>query len=182
MGPYMHSHHEIIALYKSVGHRDPILFEWLYDNLYTKLRLSSVHQKFFQSLRLLKTKSAIFITLIDDVADNQELREEELLRALISIPFQEPLDDFDNNYYQVVSHIWADIIGTIEQYPRFSEFKDFFYFDLRQVMNSQEYSFLVNTNRSAANITDNETYGPHGTLVMLHGTIDLMCSPQFDIS
>jgi len=178
----MFSLHETISLYTSVGCRDSILFKWLYDNLYTKLRLSSVPPHFFQSLRLLKTKSAIFITLIDDIADNQELREEELLRSLLSIPFQESSDDIDNNYYRVVSSIWADIISTIEKYPRFSEFKDIFYFDLRQVMNSQEYSFLINTNRLVANMMDNESYGPHGTLVMLHGTIDLMCSPEFDES
>ncbi len=178
----MFSLHETISLYVSVGSRDPILFRWLYDNLYTKLRLSSVPSHFLQSLRLLKTKSAIFITLIDDIADNQELRERELLQSLLSIPFQKPSDDIDNNYYRVVSCIWADIISTIEKYPRFSEFRDVFYFDLRQVMNSQEYSFLINTNRSAVNMMDNEIYGPHGTLVMLHGTIDLMCSPNFDES
>jgi len=46
---------------------------------------------------------------------------------------------------------------------------------------SQEYSIMVNTDRSVVNIIENEIYGPHGTLVMAHGTVDLMCSPGFDI-
>jgi len=177
----MYSLDETIEIYDSVGHRNSFLFRWLYDHLYNKLRLSSVPLDCSENLRLLKTKSAIFITLIDDIADNHTYRDKDLLNALIEIPFKEKPSDIDSEYYEVTLEIWNDIVATIEQYPRYSEFKNILDFDLRLVMTSQEYSIMVNTDRSMVNLVENEIYGPHGTLLMAHGTVDLMCSPGFDI-
>lgn len=176
----MYSLDQVLTIYESVGHRDSHLFRWLYDHLYTKLRLSSVPSDFSEDLRLLKTKSAVFITMVDDVADNQNYRDQTLLSSLIDIPFKRESDSIGSDYYNAALEIWHDILCTIEQYPRYSEFRDIFNFDLRLVMTSQEYSVMINTDHSAANIVENEIYGPHGTLVVAHGTVDLMCSPKFD--
>ena len=54
-----------------------------------------------------------------------------------------------------------------------------FYFDLKQVMNSMEYSFLVNEADFSSNAED-ETYLNHGVMVILHCDMDLMCSPNFN--
>lgn len=172
---------QVLEIYDSVGHRNSQLFRWLHDHLYTKLRLSSVPPDFAEDLRLLNTKSSVFITLVDDIADNQLYRDKKLLNALIEIPFRDEPDTIDSNYYKATWEIWSDIKATIEKYPRYSEFKHIFDFDLRLVMMSQEYSVMVNTDRSAVNVVENEIYGPHGTLVMALGTVDLMCSPEFDI-
>jgi hypothetical protein len=177
----MFSLNQVIEIYHSVGHRNTNLFQWLHDHLYTKLRLSSVSGEFAEDLRLLKTKSAVFITLIDDIADNHLYRDKKLLNALIEIPFSDEPDPIDSGYYRATWKIWSDIKATIEKFPRYSEFKHILDFDLRLVMMSQEYSLMVNTDRSAVNVMENETYGPHGTLVLAQGTIDLMCSPEFDI-
>ncbi|MBC8183525.1 hypothetical protein H8E88_20725 [candidate division KSB1 bacterium] len=172
---------QVLEIYESVGHRNSQLFRWLHEHLYTKLRLSSVPSFFMEDLRLLKTKSAVFITLVDDIADNQQFRDKNLLNALIEIPFRDKPDSIDSDYYRATWEIWSDIKKTMEKYPRYSEFKHVLEFDLKLAMMSQEYSIMVNTDRSVANVVENEIYGPHGTLVMAQGTIDLMCSPGFDI-
>ncbi len=172
---------QVLEIYGSVGHRNPQLFRWLHEHLYTKLRLSSVPSFFTEDLRLLKSKSAVFITLVDDIADNQQYRDKKLLNALIEIPFRNEPDPIDSTYYKATWEIWNDIKTTMEKYPRYSEFKHVLEFDLKLAMMSQEYSIMVNTDRSVANAIENEIYGPHGTLVMAQGTIDLMCSPGFDI-
>ena len=176
----MFSLDQVIEIFNSVGHRNANLFRWLHDHLYTKLRLSSVADEYAEDLRLLKTKSAVFITLVDDIADNQLYRDKTLLNALIEIPFSDEPDPIDSDYYKATWKIWSDIKATIEKFPRYSEFKHILDFDLRLVMMSQEYSLMVNTDRSAVNVMENEIYGPHGTLVLAQGTIDLMCSPDFD--
>ena len=119
----MFSLNQVIEIYHSVGHRNTILFRWLHDHLYTKLRLSSVSDEFAEDLRLLKTKSAVFITLIDDIADNQLYRDKKLLTALIEIPFSDEADPIDSDYYRATWKIWNDIKATIEKFPRYSEFK-----------------------------------------------------------
>jgi hypothetical protein len=65
-------------------------------------------------------------------------------------------------------------------YPRYKEFKRIFYFDLRQVLNSMEYSFLVNT-CNISNYVEDKIYLPHGCMVILHCDMDLMCSRSFNM-
>ena len=79
----MFSLNQVIEIYHSVGHRNTNLFQWLHDHLYTKLRLSSVSGEFAEDLRLLKTKSAVFITLIDDIADNHLYRDKKFRKQKI---------------------------------------------------------------------------------------------------
>ena len=169
-------------IFENVGYREPDLFIWLYDNLYTKLRLSSVSPEYEENLRLTKTKSAIFITLVDDIADNKEYRDKELIYALMDMPFKTCEHSIDSAYYHAAQMIWQDFILTIKKYPRYSEFRDILFFDFRLVMASQEYSMLINTNRHLPNIMENEIFGPHGTLFLIHASLDLMCSPEFDIN
>ncbi len=167
-----------INLYKSVGTRNAdFLFPWLYS-IYEKTFLPSVDLKYKDILCLDKTKLTIFDVLVDDLADNSKIRNNRLLQEAVRIPWNISID-YRNQYLNVIKKIWGDCIDSIKKYPRYDDFKDIFYFDLDQVMNSMRYSYLVNTT-DFSNFTEDEMYMNHGVMVILHCDMDLMCSPTFN--
>ena len=166
--------------YKIVGPRNAdFLFPWLYT-IYEKTYLPSIDINYKEKLSLDKTKLTIFDVLIDDLADNARLRNKKLLEEAIRIPWNNKLN-LENNYLFFTKKIWSDCINSIKNYPRYDEFRDIFYFDLDQVLNSMRYSYLVNTSDFSSVIED-EMYLNHGVMVILHSDMDLMCSPNFNYS
>lgn len=170
-----------IQQYKEVGDRDSALFEWLYSRLYSKMVLSSVESAWRPRLQELKARSAIFITLLDDVADKEQYRDIHVLKNLMRIPFID-YPEHDDDYYQVCWRIWKDISEVVRTFPLFPDLEGFLDFDMRQVMNAELHSLLINAFYPGASIIENDTYGHHGTLLMVHGTWDLMCSPGFNFA
>jgi hypothetical protein len=169
---------EAIELYKTVGPRNAdFLFNWLYQ-VYDKIYLPSIDNEYKDQLTLIKTKLCIFDVLVDDLADNAKLRNKRLLDQAIRIPWNGS-KEYKNKYLEVTRKIWKDCVESIKQLPRYQEFKDIFYFDLEQIMNSMKYSYLVNT-LDFSNFTEDEMYLNHGVMVLLHCDIDLMASPDFD--
>jgi len=170
---------ESIELYKTVGLRNAgFLFPWLY-NVYNQTYLPSIDEEYKEALSLDKTKLTIFDVLIDDLADNAKIRNRRLLEEAIRIPWN-GMKKFNNTYLQVTKKIWMDCINSIKQYPRYDEFRDIFYFDMDQVMNSMRYAYLVNT-ADFSSISEDEMYLNHGVMVILHCDMDLMCSPNFNL-
>ena len=169
---------EIIKLYKLVGERNAdFLFRWIY-NIYDRIHLPSIDKKYKKILNLTKTKLGIFNVLIDDLADNSKTRNKELLEICMKIPWNYK-KNYGNQYLEIARSIWEDCIKTIEKFPRYQEFEDFFYFDLYQFMNCNKYSYLVNSKKTS-NFTEDRTYLHHGVMVLLHCDLDLMCSPDFN--
>lgn len=170
---------EAVKLYKSVGPRNAeFLFRWLY-NVYSKVYVPCINPKFKEILATDKTKLTVFDVLVDDLADSYKLRDGKLLEQFIQIPWNIG-KRYPNEYLEAGRKIWKSCIESIRKYPRFKEFKRMFYFDLRQVLSSMEYSFLVNT-INLDNQLENKIYPPHGCMVILHCDMDLMCSPDFDL-
>jgi len=170
-----------IKQYKRVGQRNVALFEWLYKNLYNKMVLSSVDAVWRPRLQELKAQSAAFITLVDDIADNEQQRDMQLLKKLTQIPFADN-DEYTDSYYKVCRRMWQNIFDIVQSFPLYGDLKDFLEFDLKQVMNAELHSLLINSYFTGASIIENDTYGHHGTLVMVHGTWDLMCSSNVDLA
>jgi len=169
---------EAIKLYKTVGPRNAdFLFHWLYQ-VYDKTYLPSINEEYKEQLALIKTKLCIFDVLVDDLADNAKLRNKRLLDQAVRIP-DNGNKRYKNKYLEVTRIIWQDCINSIKRLPRYDEFKEIFFFDLEQVMNSMKYSYLINTS-DFSNFTEDEMYLNHGVMVLLHCDIDLMCSPDFD--
>jgi len=170
---------EAITLYKKVGHRNAdFLFNWLHD-VYLNLYLPCIDNNLKDTLAKDKTLLTIFDVLIDDLADNYNFRNESLLDEFIQIPWSQAQTS-TNDYLETAHQIWNSAIASIQTYPRYKEFKRLFYFDLRQVLSSMEYSLLVNTMRIDNKLED-RTYLPHGCMVILHSDMDLMCSPDFNL-
>ena len=169
---------EAIELYKTVGPRNAgFLFHWLYQ-VYDKTYLPSVDEEYKEQLALIKTKLCIFDVLVDDLADNAKLRNKRLLDQAVRIPHN-GTKQYKNKYLEIARKIWQDCINSIKKLPRYDEFKEIFFFDLEQVMNSMKYSYLINTS-DFSNFTEDERYLNHGVMVLLHCDIDLMCSPDFE--
>lgn len=171
---------EFIRQYNLVGVRknSTFLFNWLY-NVYTKTYLPCIDIIYKESLAINKTKLTIFDVLIDDLSDNCKVRNKRVLELFMQIPWNRR-KKYKNRYLEFGRIVWNSCINSIKKYPRFKEFKDIFYFDLRQVLNSMEYSFLVNT-YGISNYIEDKIYLPHGCMVILHCDMDLMCSRNFDI-
>jgi len=143
--------------------------------------LTSVEAGWQPRLQELKAQSAVFITLLDDVADNKSVRDLAMLKRLMQIPFAKH-KQHDDAYYNVCWQMWRRIDEKVGTFPRYQELEQFLDFDIRQVMNAELHSLLINSEYNGSSIVENDIYGHHGTLLMVHGTWDLMCSPGFNLA
>ncbi len=87
----------------------------------------------------------------------------------------------DRKYLALIKGLWKFIQMDIKTYPRYKEFKDIFYYDIRQFLNTALYSQLINTKQEFINLVEHEAYSHHNMQGMVCLDIDLMCSPTFDI-
>ncbi len=168
---------DVIALYETVGHRDSDYLNWLH-RVYASMALPCVGPEFEQVLGEDKTKLAIFDIMADDLADNFVTRSRFLLQDFMRIPWNSSAEKHD--YIHVGRAIWDDYIASVRSYPKYKELEGIFYFDLRQVLSSMEYSSLINT-LGLDNPFEMSHYSPYGCAVILALDMDLMCMPSFDL-
>lgn len=173
-----------IAEYVKVGHRDPSMYDWLL-RVFENLGLSTVEDKHLDSLSVVKTKMAMFVVLIDDTVDNAEKRDFSLFEEISKVPFTSELNFSKLNkhaieYLTFTKLLWDEIIEEIKKYPNFEEYKDSLYFDLKQLVNSMEYSKFANSHPNAVNLVENDAYVHHSMIVLIQIDLDLMCSKGFD--
>lgn len=178
---------DAVKLYSTIGKRNAkFLFKWLH-NIYQKVYLPCVDQDYIDTLALDKTKLCIFDVCVDDVADNYRVRNQrnnKLIYKLINLPWGSYDNQFYNNdiYYETCKTLYLDVFSSIKTYPRYEELKDVFNYDLKQVLHSMEYSYLVNSKIGFGSYMESLLYVPHGLMVILHCVMDLMCSPKFKMS
>jgi len=172
---------DVIDLYKSIGRRNIEYFAWMHD-IYSWITLPSVSFDCRKVLSEDKTKLSIFNILVDDVADNFETRNYSRLERLAAIPWQrKAATDAEDEYVGVARKIWEDSISSVSSYPRFNELEKVFYFDLRQVLSSELYSYLSNT-CGIENPVETSFHSSYGCQVEVAMDLDLMCSPAFDMA
>jgi hypothetical protein len=171
---------DLIKMYNSVGLRTRnmnFLTKWFYDT-YKFAHLSSIDEDLLEDLCIDKTKLSVFAILVDDLADNSLTRNQRLLEESINIPWN-GTKKYHDPYLEAIRVIWNESIFSIQDYPRFEEFKDLFYFDLKQFLNSICYGSLVNS-MEMANYVETKSHSYHNMMVLLFCDMDLMCSPDFD--
>ena len=54
-------------------------------------------------------------------------------------------------------------------------------YDYLQLFNTMRYSHLLNRNPALLNLVEHDLYLPHNMHMMVSSTLDLMCSPCFDV-
>jgi hypothetical protein len=171
--------------YGTVGHRDSFLWNWCLQGV-RLTALSCVADGLRDQNDVTKVLGVMLDVLLDDVAD--ESKETEYLEQLLKIPFAGALPDFSSfsaaqqDYARVTCRLWDTILSRVRAYPRFSEFEELLRFDYAQLLNTMRYSNMLNRNVHLLNLAEHDLYLPHNMHMMVSGTMDLMCSPDFDAS
>jgi hypothetical protein len=120
----------------------------------------------------------MFNILIDDLADNHKIRNKEIFEKAIRIPWNENAICSDK-YLRVTQQFWKDLTKSMQNYPRYEEFKDVFLFDLDQFLDSVKYSMLLHST-DMDDSSEIELYSPYNMQIVMFLDMDLMCSPNFD--
>jgi len=179
---------KFVKEYNKVGdpNRNEYLWKWIFrgTQIFTGDR---INKKYLS--KLLEVKLLLFIldTFFDDITDKYELRNRKLLEEILKVPFQQKYIEFnklnkkEKKCVKFTIKIWNRIDKIIKKFPRYQKFKDIFEYDFSQLFNTLKYSYLVNQNYYLLNKTENWLYLPHSMLVVMNITLELMCSPKFNI-
>lgn len=175
---------EWVKKYNKIGGRNRFIFLWLY-RIIKIVTLPIAAKKYRLSLWKAKFLIALFIILLDDIADKTQ--QKRLLDELFKVPFAQAdikdnkLNQNEKKYLIVTIKLWNCIEKEIKKYPRYEEFKDIFQFDIYQLINTMRYSRLVNKTPFLINKTEYWLYSSYSEESMICFTLDLMCSRSFDI-
>jgi len=165
---------------KVFAHRNEYLWKWL-GIIYgeTGVTLSTVDNNYNKSI----TDSKIILTMAFSVLDDlsEYYKDEGLLNKIFEI-IQNPDGEIDNSEKMLVFYkdIWNYFIKTISEYPRYEEFKDIFWYDFNQVINSVKYNIIAGKHPEMINLREMQNYDCHNMIVFLLNGIDLMVSPDFN--
>lgn len=176
---------ELVQLYdRRIGQRPAFLWRWLYTVL-PRCRLSSVPDRFHESVREQKLVLTIYYTLLDDLADTFEDREtftevRKLPRPGVGITDNRP--DVDTDYVAFTETVWETVEAGIRDAPRSDQFWEIFEFDCHQVINAMDYGLLVNEHPALVTEPGTDRYNEHNMALFSYADIDIMYSPEFETS
>ncbi len=174
-----------VERYEAVGQRPQFLWKWCLKGL-ELTAIPCVDPDLSDWNNNTKLLAVMFDVLLDDIADNTT--DLVFLKKLHEIVFTGRISDINSiptkkrDYAQFAISVWEEIDSRARKTPRFSEYEELLRFDQMQVVNAIQYSALINGNYRAINLTEHDMYSPHNMDMMVHGTLDLMCSSDFDAS
>ena len=87
----------------------------------------------------------------------------------------------ERRYAEVTFRLSEIYRRRLQAYPRFEAFEELLQYDLIQFSNTLRYSHLLNRQLSLLNMAEHDLYLPHNMHMMSFATIDLMCSPEFQV-
>jgi hypothetical protein len=170
-----------LRAYQRVGERGLYLWKWcLYGIELTTLPCVAASLRGANGEA--KFLAAMVNVLVDDVSDkagNARLLA-ALLRRLQGGPLElADLSRGEREYARLTARVWTAVWREVERFPRYAEFKELLEYDFAQLFNTVRYSQLVRNNLYALNIEEHDLYSPHGMMLMIFATLDLMGSPGF---
>lgn len=176
---------ETLAEYRQViPYRSDLLFTEFLPRGYTMTTLSCVPDEHFYRVLFIKCNLGMFITLLDDFADNPELRNKDLLDKLYRVPFDdefiepEKTTEMERKICELALSLRSKMKSSIQHLPSFLTFYDVFKFDFEQVMRANQYSELMTDNPEIINPIECSQFGPYNMGMVLAGMIDLMSCPE----
>lgn len=154
------------------------LAEWVYHVYKDYFHLPSVDEDQLEKLATDKTKLSIFAILIDDLADNTELRDGEKLENALNI-VRLNRQKYDNRYLQLAHDLWDDVRASVSSYPRGEEFFELYLLDVHRFLNSIEYGYLDNK-INLTNELEDRRHKPPNMMIKPFLDLDLMASPRLE--
>lgn len=167
-----------------IGERDTFIWKWCHY-VFDSIQLSSVDTA-PSAVTDTKTLISMMVVAYDDILEKHGDRR--TFEQALSIPFQhDPLnrrydDTVDEDRLECIEIVWSEIDTRIREAPRHEEFRQLFEFDIRQVLDSIEYSALLTETPEMANLRESTVHECHNMMTFLLADIDLMYSTGFDRS
>ena len=162
------------------GKRSDFLWKWLgvvYRD--TGVTLSTVNTKYLDSITDTKIIFTMLFSILDDVSEFY--KDGELMEELLEIICENnSTNPYKNRKTAHFKKLWNHFNKEIQKLPRYDDFKDMFNYDLKQMVNSVRFSYLMNEKPQYMNLQEMEFYGSFNMIVFLLNGIDLMASPDFD--
>ncbi|SEP78467.1 terpene synthase family protein [Natrinema salaciae] len=165
-----------------IGDRDRSTWRWL-DAVEPEFRLSCVDDEYGRRVRDAKILATMFITVVDDVAERHGDRA--TLEELLLVPFDsQPADPtragVDATYVRFQQELWDALLTCYAASPRADEFANLFRFDVRQALQSVDYSALLAQYPGLASERELRTYDVYNMMLFPFADIDLANAPAFD--
>lgn len=173
----------LINEYEStVGDREEFLWKWAH-HLFPTFTLSGVPPASVGQLQNDKLVGLMFVSVLDDTAEKHGDRA--TFEEASKIPFDYRTvnydrDGIDHGVLRFASDLWERLSPALHDAPRSTEFEEILRFDLKQVLNAIEYSFVANQNLEFVNGSELRTYDAHNMMLFAFADIDLIHSPGFD--
>ena len=167
--------------------RDPKLFSHFLVPGYEMTTLNSVPKLNKEKVLIAKLNLGLFITLIDDLADNPQFFNPNLLQLMYQLlPGKIPLSPppmlkTDNLTYQLGKRLIFNLNGNICHLPNYSELKEILQFDIEQIYRANRYCELLSAHPTIANLKESQEYGPYNMGMVAAGMIDLMGTDNFEM-
>lgn len=175
---------EWVLEYEKVGDRNELVWK-LFLRAKQEIDYISTKKVYKNSLQEVKFLIAMFVILLDDIADQKQNRK--LLNELSKIPFTENniklsrLSQEEKKYLNFTIKVWHRINLLIQKYPKYKEFKEIFKYDIKQTINAIEYDYIINKNYYLINKTEYWLYSPHAMQLFTAIIVDLMCLSGFNM-
>jgi hypothetical protein len=167
--------------------RDPRLFSHFLVPGYKMTTLNSVSKSYEEKVLMAKLNLGMFITLIDDLADNPQFFNPKLLQHLYQllpgrIPLCTPhLSKEDRATYELGKELITNLYENIRALPHYTKLISIFIFDLEQIYLANRYSELLNSHSDIANLKESQNYGHYNMGIVAAGMIDLMGCAFFEL-
>jgi hypothetical protein len=169
--------------YSRVGRRNQYLWKWARQGVEVTM-LPSVAPELRDDVCDTKVLGVILDVLLDDIADRNG--DDDLLEALLRLPLDGREPDYarfpaeQQPYARFTVEVWKEIQARARRYPCYARYAELLRYDYLQLFNTMRYSHLLNRDLALLNVTEHDLYLPHNMHMMVSGTLDLMCSPDFD--
>ena len=131
-----------------VGDRSRFLWKWAH-HLFPKFTLSSVDSAGVERLQDDKLTALMFVSILDDVGEMHQDRATFEEAAKIPFDHQTVNHDrpaVDSEVLQFASDVWEQFSPTLQSGPRADEFEEIVAFNVKQVLNAIDYSYVANQN------------------------------------
>lgn len=171
--------------YEKVGERDGFLWKLFLSGI-KDVNYINTEEKYKKSLLEAQFLVAMFVVMLDDVADSQ--KDSKLLKELLKIAYyknctkQNNLNKKKRLYLNFSIKIWNRINALIKPYPHYKKFKENFDYDIKQLANAIDFDYIISRNPYLVNKAEYWMYSFHTMYFVFTDGLYLMCAKNFDNS